>query len=91
MKHIKKDGKYLCKVCQKTYSHPSDLKKHYRQGHTESELKKAGVETEKAIKYNRKTLRPEGPINNLQAEFEESKRDAFPALAPAILQRVLGY
>lgn len=49
MKHIKKDGKYICKCCEKTYRHPSDLKKHYRTGHTEIELKKAGVDTDKAI------------------------------------------
>ena len=55
MKHIKKDGKYACKCCDKTYSHPSDLKKHYRNGHSEQELKRVGVETHKAIMFTRKT------------------------------------
>jgi len=61
MKHIKKDGKYVCKCCEKTYRHPSDLKKHYRTGHTEIELKKAGVDTDKAIMYTRKTITQHGP------------------------------
>ena len=55
MKQIKKDSKYACKCCDNTYSHPSDLKKHYRQGHTEQVLKRAGVETHNAIIFTRKT------------------------------------
>ena len=73
MKHIKKDGKYQCKSCEKLYSHPSDLKQHYRTAHTEQDLKKAGVETEKAITFTRKMVKQHGPKTSLQDEFEESK------------------
>jgi hypothetical protein len=61
MKHIKKDGKYQCKSCSKLYSHPTDLKRHYRTAHTEKDLKIAGVEAGKAITFTRKTIKQHGP------------------------------
>ena len=61
MKHIKKDGKFICKYCEKPYAHTRDLKNHYRSQHSEQELKKAGVEVDKPIKFTKKQLRQHGP------------------------------
>ena len=38
MKHIKKDGKVVCRICNKEYAHSRDLKKHYVKVHNEKEL-----------------------------------------------------
>ena len=57
MKQIKKEGKFICKYCEKLYAHTRDLKNRYRSQHSEQELKKAGVEFDKAIKFTRKQLR----------------------------------
>ena len=65
MKHIKKDGKYQCKSCSKLYSHPTDLKRHYRTAHTEKNLKLAGVEAGKAITFTRKTIKQHGPKTSM--------------------------
>ena len=65
MKHKKKDGKFICKYCEKPYSHTRDLKIHYRSQHSEQELKKAGVEVDKAIKFTRKQSRQHGPKTSL--------------------------
>ena len=43
VKHIKKDKKVFCAVCNKEYAHSRDLKKHYIDTHQMKELKEKGV------------------------------------------------
>jgi hypothetical protein len=43
LKHIKKDNKYVCKVCAKEFTHSSFLKKHIIREHQEKELIKKKV------------------------------------------------
>ena len=38
-KHVKKDERYPCKLCDKTFHHTSRLKIHYRNDHKKEEVK----------------------------------------------------
>ena len=38
LKHIKKDGKYACKICEATYVNSSHLKVHIIKKHSQKQL-----------------------------------------------------
>ena len=56
LKHIKKDGKYVCKVCGKSYSHSRDLKKHYIGKHDTHDMEKHTVPVEALFHKDLKNL-----------------------------------
>lgn len=43
-KHIKKDGRYKCLLCDHTYSRSSKLKNHYLRKHPQEQLATVGLE-----------------------------------------------
>ena len=61
LKHIKKGAKYVCKVCQKEYSHTRDLKKHYFNKHDSHDMEKHSVPVEALFHKDLKNLRKQEP------------------------------
>lgn len=54
IKHIRKDKKFICRVCNHEFTHTYNLKMHYAKEHSHSELKQHKVPTEPIIHYSRR-------------------------------------
>ena len=54
MKHIKREGKIICSVCGRSYTHPTNLKLHYGKHHSKEELNYNKVPVQPIVSYNRK-------------------------------------
>jgi uncharacterized Zn-finger protein len=56
-KHIKKDGKYICRLCGQSYTRTNKLKNHYIRKHQLEDMSTVGV-TEQELKLKRKSTKP---------------------------------
>jgi len=70
LKHIKKDGKYLCKVCEEGFTHPTKLKNHIIKKHKEADLEAAQIPMELVIGSKR-----EPAVAKKMTDLEEEKAD----------------
>jgi hypothetical protein len=70
LKHIKKDGKYLCKVCEEGFTHPTKLKNHIIKKHKEKDLEAVQIPLELVIGSKREPAAPKR-----LTELEEEKAD----------------
>ena len=56
IKHIKKDGKYQCRICEKLFARSYNLKLHYSRDHKKQELKEKQVPIMSIINFARKKV-----------------------------------
>lgn len=54
IKHIKKDKKFVCRVCNKAFKHSYNLKIHYGRDHSQEQLKDSHVPVAPIIHYSRR-------------------------------------
>jgi len=54
LKHIKKNGKFTCKICGKEYTHSSNLKFHYGHHHTKKDIAENNIPKDPLIYFSKK-------------------------------------
>ena len=64
--HIKKDGKFVCRVCSKEYAHSRDLRKHYINKHDKHDLEKNNVPVEALFHKDLKNLQKQEPETDVK-------------------------
>ena len=78
MKHIKKEGKFICKVCGEEFKQSFTLKNHYVRNHSKSELEEKRVPTHPIIHYSRRLNGKLAEEKTLRTEVANERRDALP-------------
>lgn len=76
-KHIKKDGKCVCKICGKLYTHSHNLKIHYAQQHSKKQIKESMVPIEPIVHFAQKKALAIQENAGFIRELEEQKRNSF--------------
>ena len=71
MKHFKREGKIICSVCGRSYTHPTNLKLHYGKHHSKEELNFNKVPVQPIVSYNRKIAKKKTKKGVVYSEFEE--------------------
>lgn len=83
-KHIKKDGRFACNICGKSYSHSHNLKVHYAQTHSKKEIVEHKVPIEPIIHFAHKKALAVQESAGFIKEREEEKRNYFPLLTEEV-------
>ena len=88
-KHTKQDGKCVCSICGKLYTHSHNLKLHYAQAHSKKQIIEHKVPIEPIIHFAHKKALAVQDSAGLIKEHEEEKRNFFPLLSEDVTTAIV--
>ena len=74
IKHVKKEGRYTCTLCEKDYTYSFKLKQHQINHHRRDEFEKHNVDLEQLLHVSKKCMKQKDPLKSLRIQLEEEKK-----------------